>query len=356
MKMSRMLWPVISLGVAFGPSLVFADTTANVPDSTPILRIGTTTVTESEFDQKYGAQLYDAENNLYTTKANLVNSLAHEILFQQTAKSAGMTLEAWKKKEIDRLYKPGTPEEIDALIKRMQGSNPTPPAPEQMAQMKQQATHYVEQQKRAGAEQALYTELSAKTTVQMLLVKPVAPRVEIPFDAKLNPFKGPKNAPVTIVEFTDFQCPWCQRSQPTLKQVEQAYGDKLRVIAHNFPLPMHPRAEPAAEAVLCAKDQNKYWEYREKLFEKQELSDADFKRYAKELSLNEKKFDKCVAGHKYAKQVQEDMALGQKSGVQGTPTFFVNGVKIGFNELDQTVKDELAKPGKQALSNIPHKS
>ena len=175
----------------------------------------------------------------------------------------------------------------------------------------------------------------------MLLVKPVAPRVDVPFNAKLNPSKGPKNAPVTIVEFTDFECPWCKRSQPTLQQVEATYGDKLRLIAHNFPLPMHPRAEPAAEAAMCAKEQNKYWEYRDKLFDKQELSDADFKRYAQELKLNEKKFDKCLAEHKYANAVKEDQALGEKLGVNGTPTFFVNGVKIGYTEIDGTVKDEL---------------
>ncbi len=146
------------------------------------------------------------------------------------------------------------------------------------------------------------------------------------------------------MEFTDFQCPWCKRSQDSVKAVEQAYGDKIKMVDRMFPLTsIHQRAMPSAEAAYCAKEQDKYWEYRDKLFASQTLSDSDFKQYAKEVGLNEKKFDACIASHKYASQIQNDQADGQRFGVSGTPTFFVNGIQTGFPQLQETVKGELDK-------------
>ena len=312
-------------------------------DSTPVLRVGTITITESDLQQKYGPQLFDAQKKLYDVKNGLATQIARDMLFNQAAQSAGLTRVAWEKREIDDKVVPPTPQEIDQIIGQMQGGQPSQTNPAQTAQLRQQATAYLTQQKRAAAENAAYAQLTQKTPVEVLLAKPIAPRIAIADNPKINPAKGPKDAQVTIEEFTDFQCPWCKRSQPVLEQVETTYQGKIKLVVHSFPLPMHPQAEPAAEAALCANLQGKYWQYREKLFDKQQLSDAELKQYAKNLNLNEKKFDRCIADHKFKDAVQGDIALGQQAGVQGTPTFFVNGIKVNFNELDSTVKDELAK-------------
>jgi protein-disulfide isomerase len=209
--------------------------------------------------------------------------------------------------------------------------------------MKEQAKQYLTQQKRGQRENDLYQQLVQKYPVEVFFTKPEAPHIDVTY-TKDSPVKGPKDAPVTIIEFTDFQCPWCKRSQDSVKAVEQTYGNKVKFVDRMFPLTsMHPRAMPSAEAAYCAKEQDKYWEFRDKLFPSETMSDADFKQFAKDLKLNQKKFETCLSSHKYASQVQNDIADGQRFGVRGTPTFFVNGLQTGFPQLSDTVKSELEK-------------
>jgi protein-disulfide isomerase len=224
-----------------------------------------------------------------------------------------------------------------------QGANTPPPSDAQYAQTKEQAKQYLTQQKRTQRENELYQQLSQKSAVELFFTKPEQPHIDITYP-KESPVKGPKDAPVTIVEFTDFQCPWCKRSQDSVKAVEQTYGGKVKLVDRMFPLTsMHPRAMPSAEAAFCAKEQDKYWEFRDKLFPSETMSDEDFKTFAKDLGLNQKKFESCLNSHKYAAQVQTDIADGQRFGVRGTPTFFVNGLQTGFPQLSDTVKSELEK-------------
>src|SRR5262249_30936490 len=153
-------------------------------------------------------------------------------------------------------------------------------------------------------ENEVYAQLTQKNPVELLFTKPEAPHIDITY-TKDNPVKGPKDAPVTIVEFTDFQCPWCKKSQDSVKAVEQAYGSKVKMVDRMFPLTsIHPRAMPSAEAAYCAKEQDKYWPFRDKLFASQNLTDEDFKQFVKEGGLNEKKFNACMASHKYSAQIQ----------------------------------------------------
>ena len=176
---------------------------------------------------------------------------------------------------------------------------------------------------------------------------PEAPTVKIPYNAD-DPVKGPANARVTIVEFTDFQCPYCKRSQDTLHQVLAAYPNDVKLVAKANPLPFHPHARPAAEAAFCALDQGKYWEYREKAFAgSPKLEDSDFMTFAKDVGLNMKKFEKCYQSHTYAARVDADIAAGQDLGVQGTPHFFVNNQEINgaqpFEAFKAAIDKELAK-------------
>ena len=247
-----------------------------------------------------GMNIYEAENQLYQLKKNWVDQKVKAMTFNQAAKDAGLSLAAWQAREIDGKMIPPTEQEIDQLAPRfaMQGST-TPPTAAQYSQMKDQAKQYLTQQKHAQRETEVYQQLSQKTPVELFFVKPEAPHIDVTY-LKDNPVKGPPNAPVTVIEFTDFQCPWCKRSQDSVKAMEQAYGDKVKLVDRMFPLTQkHPRAMPSAEAALCAKEQGKYWEMREKLFVSQTMSDDDFKQFSKDLGLNEKKFDKCVADHKY---------------------------------------------------------
>jgi len=175
-----------------------------------------------------------------------------------------------------------------------------------------------------------------------------APRAEV---AALGPSLGPDTAPVTIVEFSDFQCPFCARSGPVVKQVVERFPGQVRVVYRHFPLDsIHPRARPAAEASACASEQGRFWEYHDALFANaRALEDADLERYAAELGLDEGAFQDCVAEGRYRQAVERDLADGRSAGVSGTPSFFINGRLLGgaqpLEEFVRVIEGELAHPG-----------
>ncbi|HLV01121.1 MAG TPA: thioredoxin domain-containing protein [Acidobacteriota bacterium] len=170
------------------------------------------------------------------------------------------------------------------------------------------------------------------------------------FDIDTNgkPALGPENAPVTIVEFSDFECPYCSQFTNTMKQVKESYGDQVRIVFRHFPLrSIHPNAQKAAEASLCAGDQAKFWEMHDLLFEDQQhLTVAHLKEKAVTLELDLSSFEECLDSGKYTEDVQEDVTAGLLAGVSGTPAIFVNGRPfsgaISFEELSKAVEEELA--------------
>ncbi|MBC7660349.1 MAG: thioredoxin domain-containing protein [Chitinophagaceae bacterium] len=154
--------------------------------------------------------------------------------------------------------------------------------------------------------------------------------------------------PITIVEYSEFQCPFCERVQPASKRILKEYQGKIRWIVRDFPLGFHNRARPAAIAARCAKDQGKYWEMYEEMFKNQKgLSDADFKKYASNIKLDGKKFDDCVAKpNKIVEVIDTNMKSGEKLGVTGTPAFFINGRRLSgalpYEEFKKVIDSELA--------------
>lgn len=139
--------------------------------------------------------------------------------------------------------------------------------------------------------------------------------------------RGSFTAPITLIEFSDFECPFCERHYPTLNKILSDYSGKVRLVYKHFPLGFHPNAQKAAEASECASEQGKFWEYHDKLFENQPsgYSLDKFKQWANESGLNSVQFDNCLDSGKYAQKVQSDFNEGQQKGVQGTPATFVNG-------------------------------
>ncbi|MFO0621350.1 MAG: thioredoxin domain-containing protein [Polyangia bacterium] len=174
---------------------------------------------------------------------------------------------------------------------------------------------------------------------------------------KVDPGEGPsfgsKNAPVTIVEFSDFQCPFCSRVIPTVKKIKETYKDKVRVVWRNYPLPFHQDAKPAAEAALAAHAQGKFWEMHDKLFENQRALDrSSLEKYAAEIGLDVSRFKADLDAGRYKSQVEADFNYGNSlpGGGMGTPTFFINGRKIAgaypFEKFDAMIKEALSAKGK----------
>jgi len=174
-------------------------------------------------------------------------------------------------------------------------------------------------------------------------------RIEVSVDD--DPVRGSENAPVTIIEFSEFECPFCGRFfQQTLPQIEENYikTGKVRHVFRDFPLTFHQYAQKAAEASECADEQGKFWEYHDKLFENQNALDTgSLKQYAKDLGLDTAKFNSCLDSGKMTSEVQKDFSDGAQSGVSGTPTFFINGIQIvgaqPYSAFEQLIEQELNK-------------
>ncbi|MCE9673757.1 thioredoxin domain-containing protein [Myxococcus stipitatus] len=198
-------------------------------------------------------------------------------------------------------------------------------------------------------------ELYAKINAENVANAPAAPAAGAPAEPPVQkvevgnaPVKGPQNAPVTIVAFSDFECPFCGRVVPTLKQIEDQYHGKVKVAFKNQPLPMHANAKAAAAAALAAHEQGKFWEMHDKLFANQRALDrASLEKYAQELGLNADKFKSALDSGKFAQQIEADSAEGSRLGASGTPTFFINGrTLVGaqpFESFKRVIDEELKK-------------
>jgi protein-disulfide isomerase len=162
------------------------------------------------------------------------------------------------------------------------------------------------------------------------------------------PAKGPSKAKVVVVEFSDFQCPFCQRAEPTVQQVLKTYGDRIRFVYRHYPLPNHPNARPAAEAAACAEQQGQFWPYHEVLFaNSSRLSNDDLKAHAQSAGLDVSAFTACFDNHRAKARVDKDVADANDAGVTGTPAFFINGRPLEgaqpFEAFKQIIEEELNK-------------
>lgn len=345
MKTTR-LSAVFALSLAVSaPAALFATETPKT--AAPVAKIGTTVLNEDDLRKDMGTTLYDVENQVYQIRKSWVDQKAKAILFAQKAKEAGLSLAEWQKREIDAKVPAPTLQEIDQMSQRYMNRQSTAPITDaEYASMKQRAKDAIINQRKMAREMEVYTQIAAAGGVEYFFTKPEAPIINVTLLPD-DPAKGPKNAPVTIIEFTDFQCPYCKRSQDTLKQVVQAYGEKVRIVEKQYPLPFHNRAKPAAEAALCAKEQGKFWEMHDKLFPSQSLEAADFTKFATEIGLNVSKFNSCMDSGKMGARVDKDLDEGKRVGVRGTPHFFVNGKVINgaqpFEAFKAIIDEELAK-------------
>lgn len=167
-------------------------------------------------------------------------------------------------------------------------------------------------------------------------------------DANGRPYRGADGAKLTIYEYSDFECPYCGKVQPTLDEVMRQYADRVRLEYRYYPLPIHPRAKPSAMAAICAEEQGKFWQMYDKLFSNQNaLEDADLAKYANEIGLNESLFSACLSANSTAQKLQADIEEANYVGVAATPTFKVGDTLVtGAQSADtfrKAIDMELAK-------------
>lgn len=304
-------------------------------------------ITEADVRKLASAQFEQLEKQYEQQQRELLeNALEQTIqdrLLEEEAKASGKT-----KEQLLADMKPAEVSEadIDAFYEQNKAQI-QPRTKEQVAPMIKQ---YLEQQRQGEMQQKFYEGLRAKHKIRYLL-EPT--RVEV---AAIGPSYGPETAPVTIVEFSDFQCPYCARLIPTLEEVKKKYGDKVRIVFRQYPLNFHQHAQKAAEASLCANEQGKFWEFHDAMFQNQQaLAVEQLKAKAAELGMNAEQFNSCLDGAKYAAQVKTDFDEGAKAGVNGTPAMFINGRFLSgaqpLNEITKVIDDELARKAGDASSS-----
>jgi protein-disulfide isomerase len=239
----------------------------------------------------------------------------------------------------------GSLEPNDVEIAAWYQANQARVAGRSLDQIKTQIADHIRTERRNEATDKLTQRLTAEQHVTVNLQP-----FRLTFDNAGAPTKGPADAPVTLVEFSDFQCPYCRVAAPTLKQVAQAFGDSVHIVYRQFPITsIHPFAFKAAEASLCANEQGKFWQLHDLMFEDQkQLAVSDLKQKARQLGLDQKKFDGCLDSGRFVEQVQKDQSEGQRCGVTGTPAMFiigsyVEGGSVPFAKLESLIRKELSR-------------
>jgi protein-disulfide isomerase len=330
------------LALALGPAPASsAETPAAATPPGALAVVGGEPITAAEFEELAGPRLFAMRTQEYNQKRGLLEEAIDTRLLEKEGKARGISADELLRVEVDAKVPAVTEAEQKEFYEKNKARFGARPEAEALKQIEAGLRQERMRERRA----AYVKELRTKAGVRILLDPPRAP-VGASDD---DPVKGPAKAPITIVEFSDFQCPYCARVNPTLKQVEERYGEKVKVVFRDFPLvQIHKDAAKAAEAGECAQDQGKFWEMHDKLFSNQaKLQVEALKQSATEIGLDAASFNECLDSGKYASEWQKDMDEGARYGVTGTPAFFVNGRLIsGAQPLEAfttIIDEELAR-------------
>jgi protein-disulfide isomerase len=309
-------------------------------DEGPIAaRVGDEVITVAELDETIKEDLFKQKtgdrnpSKLHDVRAQAIQALVAKRAIERAAEKQGLTADAFLEAEFEKL-----PPVTDAEVQAFYDQNAAQMGGAPLDAVAPRIKSHLENDARRKAVEAVVA--SADTKIEL-----VRPRVDL---RPGGPAKGPDDARVTIVEFSDFQCPYCQRATPVLKEIEARYPKDVRIVYRHLPLDsLHPRARPSAEAAACAADGNKFWEFHDQLFaNSRALGDEDLRKYAATVGLDAASFDECVRTRKYAAAVEEDVQEARRIGVTGTPAFVVNGIVMyglqSADSLDAVIREELS--------------
>jgi predicted DsbA family dithiol-disulfide isomerase len=295
---------------------------------------------EDDLPPRLGSDLQRLRNQEYQIKQRALQSFILEKLWRTDAEKLGLTPEEYLEKEIDAKAAQPTEEEIAAQYQLQKDQLKKP-----FAEVKEQLRDSLRQASVRQLRREYFTRLWESPGVKVLLEPP---RVAVAHDPAR--VRGNPKAPVVIVEFSDYQCPYCRRVQPTLLALLARYKDQVALAYLDYPLrEIHPQAQLAAEAARCAGDQGKFWEYHDLLFAQTALQREALNANAQRLGLEMQKFDACLSTGKYRDGVEADFQAGARAGVGGTPAFFINGVFLdgaqSQAEFEKVIDAELKRKG-----------
>lgn len=279
-------------------------------------------ITSGDIEDNLRPMIYGVQQEIYDLRRRDLNRKINDVLLAQEAQKRQITTRAL----IDAEVNAKTPAISEAQAQKFYDENQSK-MKGAFADVKGQIVSYLQNAETDKLRHALAASLHKNAAVQDFLVPPSPPVYEIAIDDQ--PAIGDAKATVTLVEFTDFQCGTCGRLQPVLDRVMKEYAGRVRLVVRDYPLPQHANAFKAAEAAEAAREQNKYWEYTAKLFSNQSALDVEkLKQYATDLALDRSKFDAALDSGKFKHHVQRDLHDGNRVGIRGTPTLFINGREV----------------------------
>ena len=320
--MSKSTW--LLLLVILTPRVAHGQSAPTASSETPLAVAGDRTFTAAEVDARWKADVpmlhARALQMLYDGRRDALDALIAEHLLNRAAAAKGVPPGQFEEEEIARRTKPVTDQEVAAFFEENRAEMGGRPFDEMRAILRE----YLEEERKMAAREELFASLRAADASLRVLLD--APRTALPITAD-DPADGPAEAPVTVVVFADFECPFCRRLSPTLHELRGRYGDRVRLVWKDFPLKgVHPRAFQLAVAARCALDQGKFWEYHDRLFASPKVAQpSDLKQYASDVRLDVPRFSRCLESGTHDKTVESGVSLAARLGLSSTPTTFVNG-------------------------------
>lgn len=276
---------------------------------------------ERDLEGPVASQMLQIHQQEYEIKSKALDELIRKRLLEAEAKKRGVSTDKLLEQEVDSKIPEPTDAEIEGyyLAVRSQLNQP-------LQAIKPQLQNAVKLLKTQQAREDFADSLRAKA-VTAILLRP--PKVEVGYDP--GRLRGDPKAPVTIVEFSDFQCTFCKKAAATVKDLLAKYNGRVKLAYRDFPMrTLHPQAQLAAEAGRCAGEQGKFWEYHDAMFgaDQPKLDVPGLTSIARSLGIDEKSFSSCVASGKFKARIEQDVQDGTRAGVSGTPGFFINGVFV----------------------------
>jgi protein-disulfide isomerase len=334
---------VLKLGLGVALAFLSTGRIAAQADTSVVAEVGGVKVTMADLEQEESAKLLSAHYQYYQAETRALNELIDKKLIEQKAQSEHITVDQLLDREVNSQVKDPTEDQMKVYYEGLETDQP-------YEQVRGKVLEKIRQLRTDKARAAFARTLRAQTTVYVALAPPRA-NVE-PQNPQMT--IGPEKAQVTLVEFADYECPYCQKVAADVKKLALDFGDKVAFTYKDFPLPMHARAEKAAEAARCASKQNKFWEFHDEIFHSKELDVDQLKAQGRALKLDTDQFDKCLDSGEEAAAVDHDRKEGTRLGINGTPSFFINGHYLSgaldYATLRQVVEQQLAMPTQLASS------
>src|SRR2546425_9497567 len=314
--------------------------TASLAPTSPVAVIGDKTITLQDLDAQAAGALVKVRQDEFEARKQVLDTMVNDEILAKEAAAKKVSKDDLLKTEVTNKLADPPQADVDSFYEQ----NKAHFGAQTKEQLAPQIAAMLKGQKAADAQREYLKTLRKKFGVKTMLEPP---RIEISTDDDAS--KGPAKAPVTIVEFSDYQCPYCSRADTTVQEVLKKYGEKVRLVYRDYPLPFHQNANIAAQASECAKEQGKFWEMHNAMFANQaKLAQPDLIETAGGIcGIDKDKFKACLDTGKYKDEVQKDADAGQKYGVTGTPTFFINGIPIvgarDVNSFAEIIDEELER-------------